>query len=100
MGGSFKNGSGSANRYGSQFSVDYGVNYRQAFDNGHFNNFSTFLIQTSSLSKPTNISALTSKVDAALVKVNTPSSSIFAFIALLWLTSSSIIRRPEYRASN
>lgn len=50
MGGSYVNGAGSANRYGSDFNVNYSVNYDEKFDDGSFYYFSTFLIKQDSIS--------------------------------------------------
>jgi hypothetical protein len=80
MGGSFRNGSGSANRYGVEFSVDYGQNYQQVFDNEGFANFGAFLVQTDSLPVITPISDSTPVSDGFVTEVNAPNiSSLFTF---------------------
>ena len=49
MGGTYLNGTGSANRYGMDFNVNYSVNYDEKFSNDELNYFSTFLIMNDSL---------------------------------------------------
>lgn len=49
MGGTYLNGTGSANRYGADFKVDYSAGYNEKHLDNQFYYFSTFLIRTDSL---------------------------------------------------
>ncbi|MAD16100.1 MAG: hypothetical protein CL579_08490 [Alteromonadaceae bacterium] len=46
MGGVFKNGSGSANLYGTEFNVGYSLDYETKYANGDFNYFGFYLIKS------------------------------------------------------
>tara|TARA_R110002012_G_scaffold192022_1_gene359670 strand:- start:1059 stop:1772 length:714 start_codon:yes stop_codon:yes gene_type:complete len=46
MGGAFKNGSGSANLYGTEFNVGYSLDYETKYANGDFNYFGFFLVKS------------------------------------------------------
>jgi len=58
MGGSYINGSVSANRYGVDFSADYSSYYDVRYGNNEFLNFSSFLLLTSSLPEDTLVASL------------------------------------------
>jgi hypothetical protein len=63
MGGSYLNGSGSANRYGVDFSSDYSSSYETRFNNSEFTNFSSFLVLTSSLPEAPQVGVFQVEVD-------------------------------------
>lgn len=46
MGGTFKNGSGSANLYSTEFNVGYSLDYESKYANGDFNYFGFFLVKS------------------------------------------------------
>ena len=66
MGGSYLNGTGSANRYGVDFSEDYSAYYDVRYANNEFVNFSSFLLLTSSLPEDIVVSYL--EVDEPNIK--------------------------------
>ncbi|MEP1447061.1 MAG: hypothetical protein ABJK37_13205 [Paraglaciecola sp.] len=80
VGGSYLNGSGSANRYGVDFNVDYSTNYEEKFNNNEFYNVGTFLIKNDSL--PASLL----QFSPTQVSVNEPTNTFVLALAsvMLW----------------
>ncbi|WP_252731945.1 hypothetical protein [Paraglaciecola arctica] len=76
VGGSYLNGSGSANRYGVDFNVNYSTNYEEKFNNNEFYNVGTFLIKNDSL--PVNLLQLS----PSGISVNEPTITFILALAL------------------
>ncbi len=102
MGGSFRNGSGSANRYGVEFSVDYSKNYQDVFDNGGFSNFGAFLVQSDSLPSVIPVSDSTSvprsnitQARSNITQVSAPSTVSIVTIGLVALLFSLVRTRSR-----
>ncbi|MCF2947677.1 hypothetical protein L0668_06130 [Paraglaciecola aquimarina] len=76
MGGAYVNGSGSANRYGVDFTENYSTNYQNKFTNGDYQNYSTFLIKSDSIVRQAPIMK-TSTFSTNTTPVSEPNSMLF-----------------------
>lgn len=83
MGGTYLNGTGSANRYGVDFNVNYSSGYDEKYADNQFYNYSTFLIKSDSLPKV-----------YLQIQVSEPSNNYL--FALLLCCAMWIKRRPVY----
>lgn len=81
MGGSYLNGSGSANRYGVDFTENYDLNYDQKYQQGDYAYYGAFLVKTDSKPVPISARVINTSITTDTSVVSEPKGAII-FTAL------------------